>query len=479
MQVQSISKIDAEESVIYIGDQQTDWKQFPFSEKEIQYIDQQIAQKNHFISFNDCGHIRIVAYVSTENIDFKLVEAVRKLGAKASPLLNQHKVESVNITHNTQYTDAAVAFAEGLLLANYQFLKYKKEADKEKNSLQTVLIPEDCANAKALEELQNVVKATCEARDLVNEPLSFLTARQLSEEIKRLGKEAKFKVKVFGKKKIQNLKMGGLLAVNLGSFEPPTFSILEWKPKNAINKKPIVLVGKGVVYDTGGLSLKKTANGMDHMKCDMAGSAAVIGATYAVAKNKLPLHVVTLVPATDNRPGKEAYVPGDVITMYNGMTVEVMNTDAEGRMLLADALSYATKYDPELVIDVATLTGSSLVTLGTEGMLLFGTADGTVKDSIKKSSFEVYERLVELPLWDEYKESLKSTIADTRNIGKGPFGGSITAAKFLEQFTDFPWLHIDMATMGWNYQPHGYRVPNGAGTTVRLLYHFLKERSKG
>jgi leucyl aminopeptidase len=184
---------------------------------------------------------------------------------------------------------------------------------------------------------------------------------------------------VFNKAKITSLKMGGLLSVNLGSMEPPTFSIMEYKPRNAKNKQPVILVGKGVVYDTGGLSLKPTPNSMDMMKCDMAGSAAVAGTMYAIAKAKLPVHVIGLVPATDNRPGENAYVPGDVITMYNGLTVEMLNADAEGRMILADALAYAQKYNPKLVIDLATLTGAAVAAIGTSGIVAMGTADESTK----------------------------------------------------------------------------------------------------
>ena len=270
--------------------------------------------------------------------------------------------------------------------------------------------------------------------------------------------------------------MGGLLAVNLGSQDPPTFNIMEWKPKNAINEQPIVLVGKGIVYDTGGLSLKPTGNAMDFMKCDMAGGAAVVGAIYAAAKNELPIYVVGLVPATDNRPGENAYAPGDVIRMHNGLTVEVLNTDAEGRMVLADALSYAKQYEPELVIDIATLTGSAVAALGPHGIPFMGTADEATKKQLVDSSFEVHERVVEFPLWEEYQDMMKSDIADVKNIG-GKYAGAITAAAFLKNFTAYPWMHIDMAAMGWNHAASAYRLKNGTGACVRLFYDFLKNRS--
>ena len=193
--------------------------------------------------------------------------------------------------------------------------------------------------ASAIEQLCATLKAVFWARELVNEPVSGLNATQLAEAIEEKGKEAKFSVTILEKSKIEALKMGGLLAVNKGSVDPPTFTIIEYKPKKASNKKPIVLVGKGVVYDTGGLSLKPTAGSMDAMKSDMAGAAMMAGTIYAAAMMELPIHLIGLIPATDNRPGLNAYTPGDIITMYDGTTVVVLNTDAEGRMILADALA--------------------------------------------------------------------------------------------------------------------------------------------
>jgi leucyl aminopeptidase len=270
--------------------------------------------------------------------------------------------------------------------------------------------------------------------------------------------------------------MGGLLAVNKGSIDPPTFTIMEWSSKNASNKKPIVLVGKGIVYDTGGLSLKPTANSMDIMKCDMGGSAAVVGAMYAIAKAKLDVHVIALIPATDNRPSGNAYAPGDVITMFDGTTVEVLNTDAEGRLILADALSYAKKYDPELVIDLATLTGAAARAIGKQGIVAMGN-DKKTMESLKESGDEVHERIAEFPFWPEYSSDLKSTIADLKNLG-GPEGGAITAGKFLEHFTDYPYTHLDIAGPAFSMSAFNYRGVGGTGVGVRILFDFLKNKTK-
>lgn len=212
---------------------------------------------------------------------------------------------------------------------------------------------------------------------------------------------------------------------------------------------------------------------MTIMKADMGGGAAVAGAMYAIAKNKLPVHVIGLVPATDNRLNNNAYVPGDVVTMHSGKTVEVLNTDAEGRMILADALSYAQKYKPELVIDLATLTGASMRALGHIGTAAMGTAEKNSMEQLKSSGEEVYERIAEFPFWDEYGDMIKSDIADIKNIG-GPVAGSITAGKFLEHFTDYPWIHLDIAGPAILDGKDAYRTKGGSGVGVRLLYNFFR-----
>jgi leucyl aminopeptidase len=279
------------------------------------------------------------------------------------------------------------------------------------------------------------------------------------------------------KAQIKAQKMGGLLAVNLGSPQPPTFTVMEWKPRNAKNKKPYVLVGKGVVYDTGGLSLKPTPSSMDYMKSDMAGAAAVACTLYALAKNKVPVHVIALVPATDNRPGGDAYTPGDVITMMSGHTVEVLNTDAEGRLILADALHYAKRYSPELVLDFATLTGAAAMAIGSYGIVCMGNANSNIKESLRKSGEAVYERLAEFPFWDEYDELINSDIADMKNIG-GPIGGAITAGKFLQRYVDFPWMHFDIAGPSFLHGPSSYRGKGGTGVAVRFLVDFFTKKNK-
>ena len=395
-------------------------------------------------------------------------EKNRVAGAKVRQLLNK-EIEEIAFLGGA---DLVYDLLEGFLLSSYQFLKYFKDADKKEFKLENLLV-EDAFGDDLIEELFDITTAVFWARDMVNEPVSFLTAEQLAEEIVTLGLDAELSVTVLEKSQIEALKMGGLLAVNKGSIDPPTFSIIEYKPENAINKKPIVLVGKGVVYDTGGLSLKPTANSMDIMKSDMGGAAAVMGATYLAAKQDLPIHIITLIPATDNRPGLNAYAPGDVVTMLNGLTVEVLNTDAEGRMILADALTYSKKFDPELVIDAATLTGAAHRAVGEHATCIMGTAKQTYFNELEQAGFDCHERTMTFPFWEEYGEELKSPIADLKNLG-GASAGMITAGKFLENFVEAPYVHMDIAGPAWLDKTTAYRTRGGSGVGVRLLYNFFK-----
>ena len=353
------------------------------------------------------------------------------------------------------------------------FNKYHTSEEHKPFTLNKIFISGKNLKESALKEYQNLWRGVFTARDLVNEPVSYLTSIKLSEEIKAIAHQDNFQLTILGKKEIEKLGMGGILSVNKGSIQPPTFNILEWKPVKAKNKKPYILIGKGIVFDTGGLSLKPTPQSMDCMKSDMAGAAAVIGAFHALSTNKIPIHVIGLIPSTDNRPGGDAYAPGDVIKIMDGTTIEVLNTDAEGRLILADALCYARRYNPELVIDMATLTGSASKAVSKEGIVSMGTASNPVKRRLNESGYLVHERLVEFPIWEEYWEYIKSDIADLKNIG-GPEGGAITAGKFLQYFIRYPWIHLDIAPCAFNFTDDSYRGKNATGVCVRLLYNFFK-----
>jgi len=466
MEIKKATKIGVKDNTAFLIHTEKELNNKYFTKEEIVFIKKEIKAENKQIELNRLSSYAYIVILEEAN-DYKNHEKTRIAGSNLVATLNKNKITSITISADS---DLTLPFLEGMSLSNYQFLKYF--SDKKENSCKSVSIIGKIKTAE-LKELDGVIKATNHARDLVNEPFSFLTADQISKEMKKLGKEAGFKVEVMGKAKIEALKMGGLLAVNKGSIDPPTFTVMEWKPKKAKNKKPIILVGKGVVYDTGGLSLKPTANSMDFMKCDMGGAAAVIGGMYAIAKNDLPFHVIGLVPATDNRPSGNAYAPGDVITMHNKMTVEVLNTDAEGRMILADALSYAQKYKPEIVLDIATLTGAAAAAIGHYGVVAMGNANEKRMSDLKTSGNNVFERIVEFPFWDEYNEQLKSSIADLTNLGSGS-GGSITAGKFLENFTNYPYIHLDIAGPAFLKKNINYTPQGGTGVGVRLFYDFVK-----
>ncbi|MCB0532906.1 MAG: leucyl aminopeptidase [Lewinellaceae bacterium] len=386
--------------------------------------------------------------------------------------LKNYHVESA-IVRTFCPEERALAFLEGLMLGSYQFVNYFSDPSKKSKQLTSLRWAEAHVPQTAVNELNSLVQAVFMTRDMVNEPHSHFDALKLADVALEAGKVFGFSVEVLGKEKIEELKMGGLLAVNQASTIPPQFCILEWRPESPRNKKPVVLIGKGVVYDTGGLSLK-SPDGMENMKCDMAGAAAVIGTLSAIAQSNMPIHVIGLIPATDNKVGDRALSPGDVIRMYSGTTVEVVNTDAEGRLILADAMHYAKQFEPDLVLDLATLTGAAVRALGSQAICYMGTADAKVKRALETSGWNTYERLVELPLWKEYGDELKSSIADLKNMGNGP-AGMITAGKFLEHFADYPWLHLDIAGSAYLRAANGYRPKEGTGVGVRLLFDFLKK----
>lgn len=460
-------EVKEDSNLVFLAEKSSDFPSGIFDKKELDYINKKIKSGNKPFVVNQYKRFVFIVPAIKEQDPIKQKESYRKAGTAICQIANENKLGELIIQSEDE---SVLDLAEGIALTNYQFLKHKSE--KKENSLKKIKFSGSEIAKKDVEELENIVTATCLARDMVNEPVCSLNAEVFAQEMARAGKESGFKTEIFNKRKIQSLKMGGVLAVNQGSDDPPTFTVMEWKPSNAKNSKPYILVGKGVVFDTGGMNIK-VGEGMTKMKADMGGGAAVAGAMYAIAKNKLPVHVVGLVPATDNRLNHNAYVPGDVVTMHSGKTVEVLNTDAEGRMIMADALSYAKKYKPELVIDLATLTGAAMRTLGFIGVAGMGTAGEERMKSLQKAGHEVYERVAELPFWEEYGDLIKSDVADIKNIG-GPVAGSITAGKFLEHFTDYPWIHLDIAGPAILDKNDSYRTKGGSGVGVRLLYNFFK-----
>lgn len=438
--------------------------------KEIDYIKSKIKDNQSVIIIEKFDKKEIFILIDSIKLDYLKSEKIRTCGFEIFNYLKKNKISEVNIVNFTIYEKILLSFLEGIIFSAYEFDKYltkKTEFKKLKIYLKSGI------NKKEIDEIVAIAEGVEITKDLINEPLSAVNSITLAEAAKNINKNSALKVKVLNKEEIVKLKMGGLLAVNMGSIDPPTFTILEWKPKSCINKKPIIFVGKGIVFDTGGLSLKPTTDSMDYMKTDMSGAAAVIGLFHIISKLQLGIHCIGLIPATDNRPDGNAITPGEVITMYDKTTVEVMNTDAEGRLILADALSFAKQYNPELVFDIATLTGAAAMAIGQFGVLAMGKTKESYFKMLKESGNNTYNRIVELPLWDEYKKLLESDIADMKNVG-GKYAGSITAGKFLEHFVDYNWIHLDIAGSAFIKKKDSYRGKGPTAVGVRLFYDFLK-----
>ena len=422
-------------------------------------------KKNKVIITNGDNQKLIIALPKTD------LESLRLAGASVYQALKNEHSKEVHLNDVQDLNELErIAFLEGLLLSSYGFSKYKKD----KSAVQIkISCSSNFIDEKSIAELQKLVEAISLTKTMVNEPPQYMDALKFAEYAVEAGKKFGFETEILGKSEIEELKMGGILAVNRGSSVPPTFNIFHYKPENARNEKPLVLVGKGVTFDTGGYSIKVGGN-MTSMKSDMAGGAAVLGIISAAAANKLPYHIIGLVPATDNKISSDALVVDDIITMMDGTTVEVQNTDAEGRLVLADALTYAKRFNPELVVDMATLTGASAAITGSFGIAMAGNEQSAM-DLLKVSGEETYERLIQLPFWTEFEDLLKSEVADLKNIG-GPIGGATTAGKFLEHFTDYPWIHLDIAGASFLNDAKGYRQSGGTGVAVRLLYQFIKTK---
>lgn len=459
--------------VIYLTTNVEKLTDYSFSPTEFEYIKRQIAEDKKQVNINSYFKWSYIYIIDSDKEIASLKEKLRRAAGDMYKDLREHKHEEILVVDLSEKVELTLAFIEGLGLSHYQFLKYQTNKAEKRNPLKEIKIFSSPITDEQVAQLNILLQAMYYTRDLVNEPVANLNAVQLANEFEKMGQLAGFEVEIFNKKKIESLQMNGLLTVNKGSVDPPTFSVLTWKPKNAINKNPYVLVGKGIVYDTGGMNLKP-GNYLDTMKSDMAGAASVAGALYALAKAAVPVYVIALIPATDNRTNGNAYVPDDIIQFKNGVTVEVKNTDAEGRLVLADALIFAKQYNPGLVIDIATLTGSAAQAVGNLGIVAMSTVREDL-NQLKVSGNNVYERIVELPLWNEYDKMLESDIADIKNIG-GKEAGAITAAMFLKHFVDYPWIHLDIAGPAFLSKADNYRGVGATGVGVRLFFDFFKNQ---
>lgn len=355
-------------------------------------------------------------------------------------------------------------FIEGALLGLYTFDRYRKEKETKEVKELTILTKPSAALEKEIRTVISLASAVCFARDLVNTPSNDMTPTHMAKAALSL-RAKNLAVRVLEKKDCEKLGMGAYLSVSKGSGEPPKFIILEYRGSN---KAPVVLIGKSVTFDSGGISIKPS-EGLEKMKYDMAGGAAVLGVMKAASELRLPLHLVGILPATENLPGGCATRPGDVVRSLEGLTIEIINTDAEGRMTLADALGYAKRYRPSAVIDIATLTGACSIALGNDAIAMMGT-DRALISAIGRASEFTNEKVWEMPLFEEYREYLKSDVADIKNIG-GRTGSLVTSARFLKEFAgETPWVHLDIAGTAWTEKDKPYTPKGASGIGVRLLF---------
>jgi leucyl aminopeptidase len=413
-------------------------------------------------------------------------EHIRQAAGAAIGFLQERKLTALALDlssfvwRGAKPATVAQALAEGVLLSSYRFDRYRTENGKELPPLlaDCTLLVAGGAEAKAAEEGVALGQAVCRgvsfARDLVNEPGNVKSPDFLARQAQAMAGEVGLKCTILDREQLAAQGFGAMLGVAQGSVREPRLIVLEHHGGG--DARPIALVGKGVVFDAGGISLKP-AEKMDEMKMDMAGGAAVLGTMLAAALLQLPVNLVGIVPAVENLPSGSAIRPGDILTSLSGRTIEVLNTDAEGRLILADALTYARRFEPRVVIDLATLTGACIIALGHHASAVLGNHEGLVRKLIQ-SGERSGERLWQLPLWEDYAAQLKSDIADVKNIGGRP-AGTITAAAFLGKFTDeLTWAHLDIAGTAWEEKGRPCAPKGGTGVGVRLLTNYLQQAAR-
>ncbi len=412
-------------------------------------------------------------------------DLLRRAAGSVSALLRQRKVRSFVCDLPAAELDGVdarsrvAAVIEGVALSGYRYDRY---LTKDRDALPTPIaeLKLFAGGAAKLSDLEAAAtealilsEAVCFARDLVNAPGNLKSPAYLADQAEFMAEETGLECRILEEAELERRGFGAMLGVAQGSARGPRLIVLEHRG-GTLGDKPVALVGKGVVFDAGGISLKPGEK-MDEMKMDMAGGAAVMGALMAAARLKLPVNLVGIVPAVENLPSGTAYRPGDILTSLSGKTIEVLNTDAEGRLILADALTYAREFEPALVVDVATLTGACLVALGQHASAVLGNEDSLIQQLLTAGE-RSGEKLWQLPLWPEYRKQLKSDFADIKNIG-GRYGGTITAAAFLQEFAEgLNWAHLDIAGTAWEDSGRPCAPKGGTGFGVRLLVDFLRHR---
>ena len=407
------------------------------------------------------------------------IAALRKVAGAALRHLKARSVKNLAflVREGHAAEESAQAIAEGVLAGNFETDKYKTEKKNDKN-IETVLLAgssdaERASAEKGLSKGRIIAEAQNFTRDLVNEPSNKLTPRILAEKAEAMAKGAGLSVEILDEKKIADLKMGALLSVAQGGPEPPRVIVVTYTPANLKPGAPVIgLVGKAITFDTGGISIKP-ADGMEKMKYDMAGGATMLGVMRALAALKPSVKVICVVPSTENMPGGKAQKPGDIQTAMSGKTIEVLNTDAEGRLVLADGVHYAKQLGATYLVDAATLTGAIVVALANVNVGVFG-SDQPFTDRLLASSKAVGEKMWQMPIDDDYREFIKGTVADIQNIGSGKGGGAIAGAMFIKEFTgDTPWIHLDIAGTAWNDDAKPWLAKGPTGVALRTLVHLV------
>jgi leucyl aminopeptidase len=397
------------------------------------------------------------------------VKAAQETGAASATLCFTEIKAS---RRDTAWKARQVALVAAECAYRFEHMKSKKSDPRPLAHIELLAVARDAAAvARGLRQGEAIGAGVSLAKDLGNLPANVCTPTYLAEQARKIARKWKLEIEVLERKHMEKLGMGSLLSVAQGSHQPPKLIVLNYAggPKKA---KPVVLVGKGITFDTGGISLKPSPE-MDEMKFDMCGAASVLGALRACAEMKLKLNVVGIIPTTENMPGHAATKPGDIVTSMSGQTIEVLNTDAEGRLILCDALTYAERFEPEAVVDIATLTGACVIALGHVASGVYSNKESLTRELLAAGD-EAYDRAWHMPLWDEYQEQLKSNFADMANIGGRP-AGSVTAACFLSRFAKkFDWAHLDIAGTAWK----SGKDKGSTGRPVALLASFLMRRAE-
>lgn len=470
--LEQLSPKDYEGNMIFLYGNDVADRSLPLSKKELEYLKNRRSEDAFSIAVFDRlpYHLYIVNFDSEQKANV-CQEKLRRSAAKVSEMLKANKQSDIALTGEGVIPEELVAFVEGLYLSDYSFDRYKTKTPEH---IQSIIIESAFLSKEELDRNVRLWNRIYWCREWVNLPVADFNAEEFASELESIASELGVSCMVMDKKKIESLRMGGLTAVNKGSVDEPRFVVLEYAPANAVNSKPIALVGKGVMYDTGGLNIKPD-DYMQEMKSDMAGAATMASVFFAAVDNEIPVHITAFLPLTDSRPGFNAYAADDVLTMYDGTTVEVVNTDAEGRLILADAIAYAVaNYDPELIVDAATLTGAAVRAISTFGIAAMHQNADNAFNLLKIIGEQVYERIAEFPFWEEYGDLIKSEVADLKNCGIAQ-AGTITAGKFLAHFAkQVPYIHLDIAGVAYFSKKQEYYAHGASGYGIRLLYAFLQ-----